>query len=77
MGGISERSRISVKIVGDIGKKKKLMKILDKAKVRFTHISTEPDEDGNEFYHVEFTMNERKFWKIRKKIDLLGNLTID
>lgn len=71
------RNELMVHVTGSDQKRKKLMKILEKAKVRFTRIRTITDDDGNEFYDVQFHVKEKKFWHIYRKLELLGDLTIE
>lgn len=74
------RNELNVHVVGDNKNRKKLMKILEKAKVRFTHIGTineSKEDETKELFDIEFYVAEKKFWKIYRKLDLMGDMTIN
>lgn len=69
---------VKLTITGEAVNRKKLMKLLDKVKARYTSVNTIRDEDGSERgFSVEAFVSNHKIWKIRHKLDTLGDFTIN
>ena len=65
-------------ITGDEKNRRKLMKILNKAKATYTRVRTIKDEEGaNTGFDIECYVSNHKIWKILEKLDPLGDLTIE
>lgn len=70
------RHEVNVQITGEMRNKKRLLKILEHAKVRFEHIWKFKNEEETECYDISFKIDDKKFGRLYRKMDKLGDLTI-
>lgn len=63
---------VKIRIIGDKTGRDKLLKILDKKKVKYDHIQDCPDDNG--MFDVQFDILNSRFCKIRSKLMAFGSL---